>query len=110
MFYDCDFTSVVMTDDQEGPVKIYSEGPRECSENIHQHCVYNSLHVFSINSLCFVSTFSLWGDHFEWHIVVRRDRLIDPRTTLRGDRIQASSTLQSSSTFQGHSQLPTLRP
>src|SRR6218665_1171240 len=51
--------------DQEGPVKIYGGGPRECSENSHQHCI-----VFSINSLCFVSTFSLMG-HFEWHIVVR---------------------------------------
>jgi len=25
---------------QEEPVKIYGGGPRECSENIHQHCMY----------------------------------------------------------------------
>ena len=29
--------------DQEGPVKIYGRGPRECSENIHQHCMYLAL-------------------------------------------------------------------
>jgi len=33
------------TGDQEGPVEIYGGGPRECSENIHQHC----MHVFRIN-------------------------------------------------------------
>ena len=40
--------------DHEGPLKIYGGGPRECSENMHQH-------VFSINNLWFVSTFSLRG-------------------------------------------------
>jgi len=38
---------------QEGPAKIYGEGPRESSENVHQHCMYS---VCNINSLCFVST------------------------------------------------------
>ena len=28
--------------DQEGPVKIYGGGPRECFENIH-HCMYLAL-------------------------------------------------------------------
>jgi len=41
---------------QEGSVKIYGRGPRECSENIHQHCMY-----LAFNSLCFVSTYSLTG-------------------------------------------------
>jgi len=26
--------------DQEGPVKIYGGGSWECSENIHQRCMY----------------------------------------------------------------------
>jgi len=30
-------------EDQEGLVKIYGGGPRECSENIHQHCMYLEL-------------------------------------------------------------------
>jgi len=25
--------------DQDGPMKIHGVGPRECSENIHQHCM-----------------------------------------------------------------------
>jgi len=28
------------SEDQEGPVKIYGGGPRECSKNIHQHSMY----------------------------------------------------------------------
>ena len=31
------------SEDQEGPVKIYGGGPRKCSENIHQYCMYLSL-------------------------------------------------------------------
>ena len=31
------------SEDQEGIVKIYGGGPRECSENIHQHCMYLAL-------------------------------------------------------------------
>ena len=32
-------------EDQEGPVKIglHGEGPRQCSENIRQHCMYLAL-------------------------------------------------------------------
>jgi len=30
----------MILEDQEGPVKIYSGDPRQCSENIHQHCIY----------------------------------------------------------------------
>ena len=26
--------------DQKRPVKIYGGGPRECSKNIYQHCMY----------------------------------------------------------------------
>jgi len=29
--------------DQEGPLKKYGGGPRECSENIHQHWIYLAL-------------------------------------------------------------------
>ena len=31
------------SEDQEGPVKIYCGGPRERSENIHQHWMYLAL-------------------------------------------------------------------
>jgi len=30
---------------QEGHVRIYGVGPRECSENIQQHCMYFALTV-----------------------------------------------------------------
>ena len=39
--------------DQEESVKIYGGSPLECSENIHQHCMYLAL------TNCFVSTLSL---------------------------------------------------
>jgi len=29
--------------EQEGHVKIYVGGPRECAENTHQHCKYLAL-------------------------------------------------------------------
>jgi len=35
--------SNLWSEDQEGIVKIYGEGPRECSENIHQCCMYLAL-------------------------------------------------------------------
>ena len=44
------------SEDQEGPVKIYGRDPRECSENIHQHCMY-----LALTACAFVSTFSLRG-------------------------------------------------
>jgi len=28
---------------QKGPVKLYGGDPWECSENIHQHCMYLAL-------------------------------------------------------------------
>ena len=60
------------SEDQEGPVKIYSGGPRGCFENIHQHCMYLAL------TACVFIYFWFNGDHyFEWHIVVWEDRLID---------------------------------
>jgi len=31
------------SEDQEGSGKIYGGGPWECSENIHQHCMYLAL-------------------------------------------------------------------
>jgi len=41
-------------------VKLDDGGPRKCSENVyqHQHSMF-MLNVFSINSLCFLSTFGL---------------------------------------------------
>ena len=66
------------SEDQGG--KIYGGGPREGSENIHQHCTYSAL------TACVLPLLLVYGDHFEWHIVVREDLLIDPRTTLRGVR------------------------
>jgi len=36
----------LLSSDQEGPVNIYGRpggGPRDCSENIHQHCMYLAL-------------------------------------------------------------------
>ena len=67
--------------DQEGPVKIYGGGPRECSENIHQHCMYLAL------TACVLYLLSVYGDHFEWHIVVWVDQLIDLPDHFNGDRI-----------------------
>ena len=34
------------SEDQEGPVKLYCVGPRECYENIHQHCMYLALTAY----------------------------------------------------------------
>jgi len=36
------------TADQEGPVKIHGGGPRECSENIHQLCMYLALTAYAL--------------------------------------------------------------
>src|SRR6218665_1581657 len=48
----------------------------------------STLHVFSINSLCFVSTFSLRGTISNGILhVVRGDRLIDPPDHFKGVRI-----------------------
>jgi len=64
--------------DQEGPVKIYGGGPQECSENIHQHCMYLALTVYVLYLFLFK------GDHFEWYIVVRPDRFIGSPGPLYG--------------------------
>src|SRR6218665_3653361 len=66
------------SEDQERPVKIYGGGLRECSGNIHQHCI-----IFSINSLCFVSTFSL-REIISNSILWSGDRLIDPPDHFKG--------------------------
>ena len=56
--------------DQEGPLKIYGGGPRVFWK-------YSStLHVFSINNLRFVYTFSLKGFISNGKLFVRADRLI----------------------------------
>jgi len=43
--------------DQEGPVKIYGGGARECSENIHQHCMCLAL------TACVLYLLLVEGDH-----------------------------------------------
>jgi len=45
---------------QEGPVKIYGEGPRESSENIHQHCIYLALRAYQLINQSNIRLLTRW--------------------------------------------------
>src|SRR6218665_2261448 len=73
------------SEDQDSPVEIYGGGPRECSENIEQHCMYLAL------TACVLYLFSVLGGSFRITYCGPVDRLNDPPDHFKGDQIQCDT-------------------